>query len=123
MAFDSISTSEFKLTFIDATLYIEGNIDVIDPGKFITPYLLKIHEYVTGRCLKEIFVDVRKLYFLNSSGVKALVEWLIKINDAKSDDQYQLNFIININLLWQEKSLNTLKILNPALIKITRSAL
>jgi hypothetical protein len=105
------------IEFNDDTLYISGSIDNRNPGKFLNPYFSKLHEEIVNSGKKEVKVDLTKLTFLNSSGIKEFVEWIMKIDSLQDNRKYNITFLTNSELLWQESSISTLVYLNPMLLK------
>jgi hypothetical protein len=103
--------------FNNDTLLISGSIDGRDPGKFLNPYFTRLHEAIINSGIKEINVDLTKLTFLNSSGIKEFVEWIMKIESLNENKKYNITFLTNSDLLWQESSISTLVYLNPILLK------
>lgn len=100
------------------TIYISGSIDNQNPESYMTPFLSELHENIIENGIKEMKVDIRKLDFLNSSGIKELVVWVMKINEEDENKKYRINFICNDNLNWQRSSISTLEYLNANIVKI-----
>jgi len=93
-----------------------GNVDSAQPGKFMLPFFNEVHESIVKNDIKEIEVDIKGLNFLNSSGIKEIVAWIMKLETIPANKQYKIKFLCNKDLLWQESSISTILFLNPDLI-------
>lgn len=99
------------------TVLISGNIDSQAPSKFLMPFFKDVHNEVISKNIKEIKLDIRKLNFLNSSGIKELVDWILKLDTLPEEQKYVITILTNPELLWQESSISTLVYLNTKLVK------
>ena len=50
-------------------------------------------------------VDIRELYFMNSSCFKAFVTWIAEIAKLDAARRYQVRFLANSRLHWQRRNL------------------
>ena len=115
--FKNLHENGVEIKFNNDTLVIAGSIDNRDPGKYLNPYFSQLHNDIVDSGIKEIKVDLTQLTFLNSSGIKEFVEWIMKIEQLQENKQYNLVFLTNSELLWQESSISTLVYLNPDILK------
>jgi hypothetical protein len=113
-----VNESGVSMVFEDDTINISGSIDCLDPGAFMSPFLNEAHEFILEKLMKEVKVDIVKLNFLNSSGIKEFVEWIMKLEFLPEDQRYSIVFICNHEYLWQEPSIRTLAFLNPECVKM-----
>jgi len=97
---------------------MSGMIDMRDPTLDILPYLLKIHEEVLKKSLKNIKADFTDLTFMNSSGIKTIISWIMKLNDVPAEKRYKINIIYNPNITWQESSIQVMQQLFPDFIVV-----
>ena len=58
--------------------------------------LNRIKEEVSQEKLNEISFDITNLNFLNSSGLKALLNWIIALSKLKKEDKFNIIQIINL---------------------------
>lgn len=97
-------------------VFIKGNIDSKMPGEFMTPFFDDLHNQIIKEKIKEIYVDITELRFLNSNGIKELAKWIMKIINCNDDERYKVIFICDKRMVWQETSITTLTYLNPNFI-------
>jgi len=81
-------------------------------------FLASLHEQTRERDLRKVVVDVRELAFLNSSCLKSLVSWIIKVKDLPPEQRYQITFLSCEELNWQKRSLFAILSLAPDLVTI-----
>ncbi|HEY9721204.1 MAG TPA: hypothetical protein V6D47_04275 [Oscillatoriaceae cyanobacterium] len=90
-----------------------GNIDDADPGKFLDPALEDIHRQVLANKLNEVDADFVALSFLNSSGIKSLIKWIMRQTELPEDQKYRIRFLYSSRVTWQQTSLKALTYLAP----------
>lgn len=98
-------------------LRLTGNADmaIIDElGKF----LVGLHVAALNQKVTDVQIDLRELYFMNSSCLRHLVTWLSSVNELPQAQQYRLVFMSNANLRWQARSLQALKHFAEGLVVI-----
>ena len=98
------------------TVIITGSIDCEKPSKFMTPFFNKVHNEVVKKKIKKIRVDITKLVFLNSAGIKEFVTWGVKLFDLPEELKYEIKYICNFDVPWQEASIELLVSLNSDLL-------
>ncbi|OHD05401.1 MAG: hypothetical protein A2086_13655 [Spirochaetes bacterium GWD1_27_9] len=99
------------------TIFINGNIDCQGPGKFMNPFFSDVHNDILKNSMKNVKLDIRKLTFLNSSGIKELVEWIMKLDILSDAQKYTITILTNPEFMWQESSISTLVYLNTNYVK------
>lgn len=116
-----VSEADVTLYFEENnTLTIEGSIDSQNPNSFMDPFFKEVHEYLISNRVDEIKVDVRGLTYLNSSGIREIILWLMKIMQTPPDDQYRVVFMCNEKYTWQESAMSNFILLNEKLFsKVT----
>jgi hypothetical protein len=90
-----------------------GNIDDANPGAFLDPTLEEIHQQVLAHRLKEVDADFTELSFLNSSGIKSLIKWIMRQTELPDDQKYKIRFVYSSRITWQQTSLKALTYLAP----------
>jgi hypothetical protein len=65
-----------------------------------------------------IVADFTGLTFLNSSGIKAVAKWIMKLAMLPPDQKYQIRIAHNKAITWQVTSLPTLTFLVPGAVKV-----
>lgn len=99
-------------------LVFEGKIDMLDPGMDIQPFILELHMQLLEKGVKQLSVDFTALTFMNSSGLKVMVNWIMKLKDAPAATRYRMVFVRNKDITWQGSSLPILQKLLPELISV-----
>ena len=82
----------------------------------MTPFFERVHNSIIERGIKQIKLDITRLQFINSSGIKELIGWITKLDYISENNRYMINIKINENILWQERSASTLVNLFPEYI-------
>jgi hypothetical protein len=97
---------------------ITGDIDMQDPGVLLDPLFEKIHSGAIAQGMKVIDLDVTGLTFLNSSGIKAIAKWIMKLATVDAGKKYTINILQNKGISWQATSLQTLTFLVPGSVNV-----
>lgn len=100
-------------------LVLKGDIDMRDTSIEFLPYLKKVHDAIILNKIKSIRLDLSGLTFMNSNGIKSLINWIMKAGEMMPDSRYTINIIANSNIAWQESTLPVLRKLFPDFISIT----
>lgn len=98
-------------------LKMRGVIDQPNPGEFLDPLLSKLHEQALERRVPQVSADVSELMFLNSSGIKSLVKWILE-NQRSQPNAYRIRFLYAPSVTWQKTSLSALAMLSKELVAI-----
>ena len=120
MAIDAkkVNVANVEMRTEEDTVFISGTIDVPKPGEFMLPFLEEVHNNIISKKIKKVEADLQKLEFLNSSGIKELVSWLLKLEELSNEQIYTIVFIYNPSISWQEMSLKTLILLNEEQVEL-----
>ena len=120
MAIDAkkVNVANVEMRTEENTVFISGTIDVPKPGEFMLPFLEEVHNNIISKKIKKVEADLQNLEFLNSSGIKELVSWLLKLEELSSNQIYTIVFIYNPSISWQEMSLQTLILLNEEQVEL-----
>ncbi|MBQ1999525.1 MAG: hypothetical protein II220_08600 [Spirochaetales bacterium] len=113
---ETVKEDDVTLSFKENTVYISGNIVQIKPELYMHDFFTELHQYVLEHEIKRVDVDITKLKFLNSAGIKVLIDWIILITELSEDNRYQLFFICDSKSFWQETSINTLAIIDSSIV-------
>ena len=111
-----VKEANVELKFIDNTIYISGNIDCQNPRYFMEPFFTDIHNFLIENSIKKVITDITQLKFLNSSGIRELVDWVMKLESLSEREKYSITFLCNPDYLWQESSIATIVFLNNELV-------
>lgn len=116
-----ISNSGIDMKASGITVYISGSINHPRPGEFMEPFIQEAHESIVANNIQEIKVDITNLKFLNSAGIRELVDWVMKLNHLPEEKKYKIEFLCSSEHKWQESSMSTLIYLNSTyLSKVTK---
>jgi anti-anti-sigma factor len=100
-----------------AEVEMSGNIDVKNVREVGTTMVALMNE-LEKRGIHEVRVDLKHLYFLNSSGLKLFVTWITRVGEMLPAKRYQIVLVANSNLQWQKRSLGALQALDPSLVHL-----
>jgi hypothetical protein len=101
------------------TVFVAGEIDQLSPRDFMAGFLEIVHNMALGEGLAEVKVDVTSLGFLNSSGIKEFLSWILRRNRIPPDKKYKINFLFDPAIAWQPITLPRLRDLDPEGITLT----
>lgn len=117
-----IITDSFKITINnidkDIELKFSGVLDIEDPYNIIDPFLNNIHNEIINNNIKNIIVNIIELYFINSSTIKSIIKWLVKLPKLSESQKYKATFFINKDLFWQLQSFDSFKYFGKGLVEI-----
>ena len=91
-----------------------GDIDMEDPGSLLDPFFDEIHGKAIAGSVSIVSADFKKLNFLNSSGIKAVAKWIMKL--GQSAGSYKIKLLYDKDITWQATSLQTLTFLVPGAV-------
>jgi len=119
---ESIKQDRIEIRVEDATKGVVvrfiGDIDMEDPSKLLDPFLAKVHSEAIEKKLEVVSADFTKLNFLNSSGIKSIAKWVMKLSTA--EHKYKLRFLHDPSISWQATSLQTLTFLVPGAVTVEK---
>lgn len=95
-----------------------GDIDMADPGPLLDPFFESIHKEIMANSIKAAVLDFNALMFLNSSGIKSIAKWIMKLATLDSESKYQIIIVQNKDITWQTTSLPTLSFLVPGAVQV-----
>ena len=95
-----------------------GDIDMEDPSIILDPLFEKLHDGVMKQNIKQVKADFNELSFLNSSGIKSVAKWIMKLTELDESKKYMIKILHNKDITWQVTSLPTLSFLVPGGVKV-----
>ena len=101
------------------TVFVAGEIDQLSPRDFMAGFLEIVHSMALGEGLGEVKVNVTELAFLNSSGIKEFLSWILRRNRIPPEKKYKINFLFDPAVAWQPITLPRLRDLDPEGILLT----
>ena len=57
---------------------------------------------------REVIVDMTKLEYMNSSSLKSLLAWIVRVRDLPEARRHRIRILSNPELHWQQRSLHSL---------------
>lgn len=101
-----------------AIVNLGGVLDMEDPGVLLDPIWDKLHQIALEKKFETITLDVTQLSFLNSSGIKSLARWVLRLSQCPADQRYKVVIQQNPNITWQKTSLVTLTYAAPGVVTV-----
>ena len=95
-----------------------GTISTVNPAAVLNPFVDAVHAQLHGANVKEIRVDFTELEFCNSSGFKAFIHWIQKVQAMPEAHRYRIRFLSSPLRKWQRTSLLALSCYAPGLVEI-----
>lgn len=99
-------------------IQILGDIDARDPRHSLGHFLNEVHEKIISEKIKLVKVDVRKLGFINSVGIKEFTNWIAKVDQLTEAQVYKIQFLLDKNIQWQKNTFTALKWLSEKNIEL-----
>lgn len=93
-----------------------GDSEAVGP---LARYLRQLHSELLVKHCTTVSVDLRELYFMNSSCLGNFVSWIYKVDTEGKP--YEIKLMSNSRLQWQQRSLATLQRLAPSIVTITEN--
>lgn len=90
------------------TVVLLGTADMAHASA-LAAYMPNIHADAARLGVEETIVDFRELEFMSSACFKALVTWLVKIDEMPAPRRYRVRFRREPKKQWQMRSLSALK--------------
>ena len=116
LALSPIKQSGMILSVEGTTVYFSGCIDTPRPGKFLQPFLAELNREIINNDIKAITLDVTQLSYLNSAGIREIVDWIMTLDQLPEHQRFSIHFIYNSKYVWQESSISTFVFLNADFI-------
>ena len=96
----------------EVTVQLVGDLYADSAAKQLQPPLLAMHQALLKAKIARVRLDLRKLEYMNSSGIKALAAWILAAEQA-ADSGYRIELIFDPQSSWQERSLGALSAIAP----------
>ena len=121
MNISEVHAESGKVTFrADGDLVtIVGEIDQMSPRDFLAAFFELVHNMAMSEALAEVRVDLTGLRFLNSSGIKEFLSWILRRNRIPPEKKYRIHFLSDPSVTWQPVTLPRLRDLDADAISLT----
>lgn len=100
---------------------IGGSLTLRDPSEVLLPVFQSLHRAALQDGLTDVIVDVSDLSFVNSSGIRVFVDWVLWLRDEPPTRRYSITFRSRRGHAWQRASLPVLQSLAPAWVRVERT--
>lgn len=120
-AIEDLCIGELRARTEEARVVLEGVISMRNPGETLTPYLRRVHDAIVRAGLPEVAVDITGLRFMNSSSIRALVDWVQWIRREPTGSRYVLHFRSAKGVSWQATTLGAIEALGEGSVRITEA--
>ena len=101
-------------------LAMSGSIEMREPEGVLTPFWNALDAEARRSGVGRVEVDIRRVGFMNSSGIMTLVRWLTGLKDRPSGG-YRVLFRYDTNVTWQRTNLPVLAKLATDTVTISAS--
>ena len=96
---------------------MNGNADSL-VRDVLERFLRELHNEACRVGISEVKLDIRELYFLNSSCMKLLVTWFTSLRELDSAKQYRVVVHSSPKLHWQRRSFDALRYIADGLVTV-----
>ena len=101
------------------TIFLTGKIEQLNPNEFLDPFFEMVISKMGDSVINEgLILDVRQLNFMNSSGLRAILSFIMK-----RKGNIKLSIKIDNSKTWQRTSLKIAAKLDPAVVIIENEPL
>lgn len=113
-------TASFDSSGDGVTIVFVGAIDDKNPEEYLLPFFDEINNKMVEANLKQLNLDLKKLTFLNSFGIKCFVQLVSKMLKLPENKRYFLRMKIDANSQWQNTSFSLLRTVNKDYIIVEK---
>src|SRR5262249_3843784 len=109
LGFDVVGNAELRLS---------GTLVGPEAQEYLSGRLTELHQRLAKAAVTTFTVDVRNLAFVNSSAIRAFVDWTSRAETAG----YKLVFLTEPSITWHRLSFSVLKSLAPDTVEVVAGA-
>jgi hypothetical protein len=110
-------SSEGGIEGATITLMLAGEPG-LDAGDPLARLLDVLHSEAIARKVTTAVVDLRRLEFLTSTGMKRFITWIRRVGELDLSARYTIHFVYSPQIPWQRRSLHALRCFAPDLITV-----
>lgn len=112
---EKLAVESLEVDFSEAgRLVLKGVLSTPTAQSEFKRLLQELHTELVSSRAQSFNVDVRALTFVNSSAIRAFVDWISRAAHAG----YKLSFMTNAAITWHRLSFSVLKTLAPEVVEI-----
>lgn len=97
----------------------EGEVSSERADEELAPLVNGLHAEAIANAVTELRIDLSGLRFLNSRGIKCLVNWIMNLKALAPAQRYALCFLYSPTITWQRNTLSALTHLNGQDVEIS----
>ncbi|MCK5242410.1 hypothetical protein KAR34_08155 [bacterium] len=114
----AVKHGDFVIKAFKNIVEISGNIDTLTVEHCLKAFFEQANTMILLQNIKAVRVDVKKVAFINSKGIKEFATWVLKQKETPTDKKYTITFQCNPDVEWQKLNFSVLKHLNPDYVQI-----
>lgn len=111
-----IQKQHLLIRAVGFTIILSGIMDDKNPGAYLIPFLDKVHKDIMEKNISAIDIDIRDLAYINSSGIKDIINWFLKIESQDNGPKYSITFLCSRESRWQGLSIAMIQKIIPGRI-------
>lgn len=111
-----VKREDLQMNVRGTTFSISGNVNLTNPADLLEPYIMELHNKLVEEGIRKVTLDLTRLAFLNSAGIREIVNWILLVNSLPEEKRYAVHIKYSSKYLWQESSTSTFVYLNPDLV-------
>jgi hypothetical protein len=104
---------------LPATIKLSGMITRNGSNQDLAGFFRTVHSDAISRGLREVFVDVSRVTFVNSSAIRLFIDWASWIKSDQSPP-YILRFVTSRRFTWQQTAFTALTALMKDVLVVER---
>jgi hypothetical protein len=102
----------------EIVIALVGTIEHFNPGTFLDPFFAALDAHMLACRAPALVVDFTRLAFLNSSGIKSLIRWVMRVAGLPTAERYALRFDYTSAITWQYASFQAVGLLARGAVAI-----
>ena len=99
------------------TVRCQGTLDTRDAAAVVQPHLLELHEEVVRAKVPLVELEVERVEYMNSSGLKSFMAWFLTAAHAP-EGRYRIDVRIDASREWQRLSFRPMERLAPTTVRL-----
>lgn len=122
LVINPVRTEHLNIYTEGSTVYIKGVIDMQFPKDYLNPFFASLHEALLTYGFRHVTLDITELFFINSSGIRELLLWIMNIHKLKKEEKYEIFLVIDPDVTCQNSMAKSFTLMYPGLKTIIRKS-
>lgn len=110
--------NKLQIKIDGSSITMTGEINEKEPGKDLKDFFEELNLYFVDKKINEVSIDVRSLFFLNSSGIKEIIKWIMNLNEIYRKSRGKIKFYCSKDITWQKPSFVPISNISPGIIYV-----